>query len=137
MNNLIDIAELSRREIEDLFELTDRMKAQPGDYSNALENATLVMLFAKPSTRTRLSFETGITQLGGHGIFFEMEASQLQRGEPIADTARVMSRYEDLIMARLFNHSEIQELAEYATVPVINGLTDLLHPCQALSDIYT
>ncbi|UWG51489.1 Ornithine carbamoyltransferase [Halalkaliarchaeum sp. AArc-CO] len=137
MKQLIDIRDLTREEIESLFERTDQLKSTPVKFSSALKNRTLVMLFAKPSTRTRLSFETGMTQLGGHAIFFEMEESQLGRGEPIADTSKVMSRYEDAIMARLFDHDEIVELAEHASVPVINGLTDFLHPCQALTDLYT
>jgi len=137
MNNLVDIDHLTSTDIESIFELTDRLKADPGEFASVMDNRTLVMLFAKPSTRTRLSFETGMTQLGGHAIFFGMEESQLGRGEPISDTAKVMSRYEDAIMARLFDHDEIVELAEHAEVPVVNGLTDFLHPCQALTDLYT
>jgi ornithine carbamoyltransferase len=137
MNHLIDLNDWSRSDIEHVFELTDDMKANPGEYASVMDNKTLVMLFAKPSTRTRLSFETGMTQLGGHGIFFGMEKSQLGRGEPISDTSKVMSRYEDAIMARLFDHGDMTELAENAEVPVVNGLTDFLHPCQALTDLYT
>ncbi|AFZ71936.1 ornithine carbamoyltransferase [Natronobacterium gregoryi] len=137
MQHLVDINDVETEEIEQLFELTDEMKENPGEFSSVMDNKTLVMLFAKPSTRTRLSFETGMTQLGGHGIFFEMGSSQLSRGEPISDVSQVMSRYEDAIMARLFEHDEMLELAEHAEVPVINGLTDFLHPCQALTDLYT
>jgi ornithine carbamoyltransferase len=137
MNDLVDVHDLTSTDIEAIFGLTDRMKANPGEFGSVMDNGTLVMLFAKPSTRTRLSFETGMTQLGGHAIFFGMEESQLGRGEPIADTARVMSRYEDAIMARLFDHAELVELADHAEVPVVNGLTDFLHPCQALTDLYT
>ncbi len=137
MQHLVDIDDLSRDDIEQLFDLTDRMKENPDEFSSVMDNKTLVMLFAKPSTRTRLSFETGMTQLGGHAIFFEMGSSQLSRGEPISDVSQVMSRYEDAIMARLFDHEEMIELAEHADVPVINGLTDFLHPCQALTDLYT
>lgn len=137
MDNLIDINELSRAQIEDLFDLTERMKRSPRVFSEVMAGRTLIMLFAKPSTRTRLSFESGTTMLGGHAIFLAMEHSQLGRGEPISDTARVMSRYADLIMARLFDHDEIVDLARYADIPVINGLTDYLHPCQALGDLYT
>ncbi|APW98474.1 ornithine carbamoyltransferase [Halobiforma lacisalsi AJ5] len=137
MQHLIDLNDVTTEEIEQLFELTDEMKENPDEFSAVMDNKTLVMLFAKPSTRTRLSFETGMTQLGGHGIFFEMGSSQLSRGEPISDVSQVMSRYEDAIMARLFDHEEMIELAENADVPVVNGLTDLLHPCQALTDLYT
>lgn len=136
-DHLIDIHDLSRTDIEELFELTDEMKANPEEFASVMDNQTLVMLFAKPSTRTRLSFETGMTQLGGHGIFFDMSESQLGRGEPISDTSKVMSRYEDAIMARLFDHDDMMELAEHADVPVVNGLTDFLHPAQALTDLYT
>ncbi|MFT4891399.1 MAG: ornithine carbamoyltransferase [Halobacteriales archaeon] len=137
MEHLIDLNDWSRSDIEHVFELTDDMKEHPEEYASVMDNKTLVMLFSKPSTRTRLSFETGMTQLGGHGIFFGMEKSQLGRGEPISDTSKVMSRYEDAIMARLFDHEDMVELAEHADVPVINGLTDFLHPCQALTDLYT
>ncbi len=137
MKHLIDIHDLSRSDVEHVFDLTDRMKADPDEFASVMDNKTLVMLFAKPSTRTRLSFETGMTQLGGHAIFFGMEKSQLGRGEPISDTAKVMSRYEDAIMARLFAHEDMEELAEHADIPVVNGLTDFLHPCQALTDLYT
>ncbi|MEF8756951.1 MAG: ornithine carbamoyltransferase, partial [Halobacteriales archaeon] len=115
----------------------DRLKADRGAFEAALRNETLLMLFAKPSTRTRISFETGMTQLGGHAIFFGQDQSQLGRGEPISDTAKVASRYVDGIMARLFEHDDMLELAEHADVPVLNGLTDFLHPHQALADLYT
>ncbi len=108
-----------------------------GVSSDVLERQTLGMLFQKPSTRTRVSFETGMTQLGGHAIFLGADDIQLGRGEPISDTARALSGYVDFIMARLFDHSELEELATYATVPVINGLTDDAHPCQSLADLLT
>ncbi len=95
------------------------------------------MLFSKASTRTRVSFETGFYQLGGHPIYLSDSASQVGRGEPICDTARVLSSFVDGIMIRTFSHDSVVELAQYASVPVINGLTDLLHPCQALTDIFT
>ena len=95
------------------------------------------MIFSKASTRTRVSFETGFHQLGGHPIYLSDASSQVGRGEPVKDTARVLSRYVDGIMIRTFSHDSVIELAKYATVPVINGLTDLLHPCQALTDIFT
>ncbi len=110
---------------------------QQGDTKDVLKRQTLGMLFQKPSTRTRVSFETGMTQLGGHAIFLGADDIQLGRGEPIKDTARALSGYVDFIMARLFDHSELEELAAYATVPVINGLTDDAHPCQSLADLLT
>ena len=110
---------------------------QQGDAKDTLERQTLGMVFQKPSTRTRVSFETGMTQLGGHAIFLGADDIQLGRGEPIKDTARALSGYVDFIMARLFDHSELEELAAYATVPVINGLTDDAHPCQSLADLLT
>lgn len=137
MNDLIDINDLTTEEIEVLFDLTDRMKSNPESFATLHPNQTLMMLFAKPSTRTRLSFEAGMTQLGGHAIDLAQERSQIERGEPLKDVAGVSSRYVDAIMARLYAHDDILELAEHADVPVINGLTDLLHPCQALADLYT
>jgi ornithine carbamoyltransferase len=137
MDDLLDIHDVTAAEIEDVFAITDRMKADPDAFGDALRNDTLLMLFAKPSTRTRLSFETGMTQLGGHAIDFTMEKSQLGRGEPISDTGAVAGRYVDAIMARLFEHDDLLELADAADVPVVNGLTDFLHPCQALADLYT
>jgi ornithine carbamoyltransferase len=109
-----------------------------GDYTDKpLTGKSLAMIFMKSSTRTRVSFEVGTWQLGGHALFLSPRDVQLGRGEPVADTARVLSRYVDGIMIRTFAHSEVEELAKYADVPVINGLTDLLHPCQILADILT
>lgn len=102
-----------------------------------LQNKVLAMVFEKASTRTRLSFETGMVQLGGHAIFLSPQDTQIGRGEPIADTARVLSRMVDIIMIRTFEHEKAEILAEYSSVPVINGLTDLYHPCQVLTDIQT
>lgn len=137
MNHLLDIDDLSKTDIEDLYELTDRLKADPEEFGDSLTNESLVMLFAKPSTRTRISFEAGMTELGGHAIYFSQEHSQISRGESLNDTATVLSRYAGGIMARLFDHETMLELATGADVPVINGLTDKLHPCQALADGYT
>ncbi|HET9799887.1 MAG TPA: ornithine carbamoyltransferase, partial [Gemmatimonadaceae bacterium] len=109
-----------------------------GEYRKApLAGKTLAMIFMKASTRTRVSFEVGTFQLGGHALFLSPRDVQLGRGEPIADTARVLSRYVDGIMIRTFAHQDVEELARYADVPVINGLTDLLHPCQILADLLT
>lgn len=134
--DFLSILDFSREETEELFHLAIRMKSP--DYSETpLAGQTLGMVFAKSSTRTRVSFEVGTYQLGGHALFLSSRDIQLGRGEPIKDTARVLSRYLDGIMIRTFDHSDVEELAEYSTVPVINGLTDLLHPCQLLADMLT
>jgi ornithine carbamoyltransferase len=137
MDHVLDIADLTAAEIESLYDLTDRIKADPDAFDGSLDNESLVMLFAKPSTRTRISFETGMTELGGHAVHFSKEHSQISRGEALRDTATVISRYAGGIMARLFEHETLLELAEGSESPVINGLTDKLHPCQALADGYT
>src|SRR5438874_5468828 len=134
--DFLAIPDFSRQELDALFTLADRMKA--GKYrKRPLEGKSLAMIFMKSSTRTRVSFEAGTYQLGGHALFLSPRDVQLGRGEPIADTARVLSRYVDGIMIRTFAHQDIEELAKYADVPVINGLTDLLHPCQVLADLLT
>lgn len=135
MKNLISIADMSRSEIESVFRLTDNFKKHP--YKPVLKDRNLAMIFAKPSTRTRVSFEVAMNHLGGHAIYLNQNDLRLGWGETIADTARTLSRYCDFIMARLFAHRDILELAENSSVPVINGLTDLLHPCQGLTDLYT
>ncbi len=128
--------DLSRQEVHALFELAARMKS--GAYrEKPLAGKTLGMIFAKSSTRTRVSFEVGAYQLGGHALFLSSRDIQLGRGEPIRDTARVLSRMLDILMIRTFDHAEVEELARYASVPVINGLTDLHHPCQILADVLT
>lgn len=108
-----------------------------GEQWRPLEGKALAMIFEKPSTRTRVSFEVGMYQLGGHALYLSAQETQLGRGESLADTARVLSRYVDAILIRTFEHQKVEELARAATVPVINGLSDLLHPCQVLSDIFT
>ena len=134
--DFLQIPDFSRDEINSLFDIADRMKA--GKYKKKpLEGKSLAMIFMKSSTRTRVSFEVGAYQLGGHALFLSPRDVQLGRGEPIADTARVLSRYVDGIMIRTFAHQDIEELAKYASVPVINGLTDLVHPCQVLADLLT
>src|SRR5262249_30542796 len=124
-------------EIEDVLNLASEVKSRPQDFRSALAGRTLAMIFEKSSTRTRVSFEAGMFQLGGLGMFLSSRALQLGRGEPVSDTARVLSRYVDGIMARTFAHQTVEDLARYASVPVINGLSDLLHPCQALADFQT
>ncbi len=134
--HFLAIPDLTRPELIALFDLAARMKR--GEYRDRpLAGKTLGMIFAKSSTRTRVSFEVGAYQLGGHALFLSARDIQLGRGEPIRDTARVLSRYLDGIMIRTFDHGDIEELACYASIPVINGLTDLLHPCQVLADLLT
>jgi len=134
--DLLQIPDFSAPEIESLFRLAEAMRS--GSYDRKpLAGKSLGMIFMKSSTRTRVSFEVGAWQLGGHALFLSPRDVQLGRGEPIADTARVLSRYVDGIMIRTFAHAEIEELARYADVPIINGLTDLVHPCQVLADLLT
>jgi ornithine carbamoyltransferase len=135
--HFLSLRDHSREEIELLFELAATIKAEPERYTSALAGKSLGMIFQKPSTRTRVSFEVGMFQLGGTALFLGSNDIQLHRGETIADTARVLSRYVNGIMARVFAHDDILDLARYGTVPVINGLSDLLHPCQALADYFT
>jgi ornithine carbamoyltransferase len=134
--DFLAIPDFSTGELNALFALAERMRA--GSYDKQpLAGKALAMLFMKSSTRTRVSFEVGARQLGAHPLFLSQRDVQLGRGEPVADTARVLSRYVDGIMIRTFAHAEVEELARHATVPVINGLTDLLHPCQVLADVLT
>ena len=134
--HFLAIPDFEQGELKRLFDLADAMRT--GAYRDKpLAGRSLGMIFMKASTRTRVSFEVGAWQLGGHALFLSPRDIQLGRGEPVADTARVLSRYVDGIMIRTFAHAEIEELARYATVPVINGLTDLLHPCQILADLLT
>ena len=134
--DFLAIPDYSRDELLALFDLAERMRK--GEYKDKpLAGKSLAMIFMKASTRTRVSFEVGTWQLGGHALFLSPRDVQLGRGEPVADTARVLSRYVDGIMIRTYAHAEVELLAQYADVPVINGLTDLLHPCQILADILT
>jgi ornithine carbamoyltransferase len=134
--HFLAIPDFTRPELLSLFDLAARMKR--GDYAGKpLAGKTLGMIFAKSSTRTRVSFEVGAYQLGGHALFLSSRDIQLGRGEPIRDTARVLSRYLDGIMIRTFDHADVEELARFGSIPVINGLTDLLHPCQVLADLLT
>lgn len=135
--SLISVADLTPEELRGLFALTARVKSEPERYRTRLSGKSLAMIFQKSSTRTRVSFEVGMLQLGGQGLFLSSRDLQLGRGETISDTAKVLSRYVDGIMARTFAHQTIVDLAKYATIPVINGLTDDLHPCQALADFFT
>lgn len=135
--DFIEVHNYTAAEVMEIFELARDIKANPKKYANALAGKTLAMIFEKSSTRTRVSFEVGMFQLGGHALFLSSRDIQLGRGEPIYDTAKVLSRYVDGIMARTFAHKTVTDLAEYASVPVINGLTDLVHPCQSMTDYFT
>ena len=135
--HLISLKDYSREEIEEIFDLAAAVKADSAAYGGVLQGKSLAMIFQKPSTRTRVSFEVGMFELGGTALHLGAHDIQLQRGESVADTARVLSRLVDGIMARVFAHQDILDLARYGSVPVINGLSDLLHPCQALADYFT
>jgi ornithine carbamoyltransferase len=135
--HFLSLKDWSRDEIELLFEQAAAIKANPESYAGVLAGQSLAMIFQKPSTRTRVSFEVGMHQLGGRALFLGSDDIQLNRGETIADTARVLSRYVQGIMARVFAHQDVTDLARHGSVPVINGLSDLLHPCQALADYFT
>jgi ornithine carbamoyltransferase len=134
--HFLTIPDFSRPELHTLFDLAARMKSGAWR-EKPLAGKTLAMIFTKSSTRTRVSFEVGAFQLGGHALFLSSRDIQLGRGEPIRDTARVLSRYVDGIMIRTFDHADVEELARYGSIPVINGLTDLQHPCQILADLLT
>ncbi len=135
--HLVSLRDYSRDELVEVFDLADQVKADPAAYGGVLQGKSLAMIFQKPSTRTRVSFEVGMFELGGTALYLSAGDIQLHRGESIADTARVLSRYVDGIVARVFSHQDILDLARHSTVPVINGLSDLLHPCQALADYFT
>jgi ornithine carbamoyltransferase len=134
-DDFLDIDDVTPDELDALLDRAAAMKA--GETDPRLADATLGMIFEKPSTRTRVSFETGMTRLGGHAMFLGPDDIQLGHGEPLRDTARVLGRYVDGVMARLFDHEDVETLAEYADCPVINGLTDEAHPCQTLADLLT
>lgn len=139
MNHLLKMMDLSTEEIIDILNLADQLKYElkhgiPHDH---LKGKTLGMIFEKASTRTRVSFETGMYQLGGYPLFLSSSDMQIGRGEPVEDTARVLSRYLNGIMIRTFKQSEVEDLAKYGSIPIINGLTDYCHPCQVLADLLT
>ena len=135
--DLISIKDLTTQEIEDLFNLTDKIKKDKSRFANVLAGKALALLFQKPSNRTRVSFEVGMYQLGGYSIYLGPDEINLGVRESIKDVAKTLSRYVDGIVLRTFEHKNVIDLAQFATVPVINGLSDLLHPCQALADVYT
>ncbi|MCE1246243.1 MAG: ornithine carbamoyltransferase [Firmicutes bacterium] len=137
--HITSILDLSTEEINQILKVAETLKLERMQRipHPILAGRNLAMIFEKPSTRTRISFEVGINQLGGSALYLSSKDMQLGRGETIADTAKVLSRYVDCIMARVFSHNTIKELAENATVPVINGLSDYEHPCQVLADVFT
>jgi ornithine carbamoyltransferase len=138
-SHFLSLGQFSRQELDAIFDLTRELKKKQkhGTEHRLLSGKTLAMIFEKASTRTRISFEVGIYQLGGHGLFISSGTSQMGRGEPIKDSARVMSRYCDGVMIRTFGQEIVEEFARYSTIPVINGLTDLFHPCQIMADLFT
>ncbi len=139
MQHLLKMLDLSCEEITDILDLADQLKYQTKHNipHPILEGKTLGMIFQKASTRTRVSFETGMYQLGGYPLFLSAQDLQIGRGEPVQDTARVLSRYIDCIMIRTFAQSEVEDLAKFGNIPIINGLTDFAHPCQVLADLLT
>ena len=139
MKHLLKLADLDKGDILDILNLADQLKYenQHGIEHHHLKGKTLGMIFQKSSTRTRVSFETGMYQLGGQALFLSNRDLQIGRGEPVQDTARVLSRYLDGIMIRTFAQKEVEDLAEYGSIPIINGLTDYCHPCQVLADLLT
>ncbi|EMA40880.1 ornithine carbamoyltransferase [Halobiforma nitratireducens] len=139
VRHFLEIDDVSTDELRAILDRADEYKRAQADGQDHedLEGQTLGMIFQKPSTRTRVSFETGLTQLGGHAVFLGEDDIQLGRGEPLKDTSRTLSRYVDAVMARVFKHENIEVFADYADVPVVNGLTDDAHPCQTLADLQT
>ena len=137
--NVLTLDELESKEIEHLLELAIELKKEQkkGHEKPILQNKTLAMIFEKPSTRTRVSFEVGMLQLGGHAITLSSDNLQMSRGETISDTAKTLSRYVDAIMARVYDHDTLEEFSAYSSIPVINGLSNLYHPCQILADLMT
>ncbi|ABZ78631.1 ornithine carbamoyltransferase [Shewanella halifaxensis HAW-EB4] len=137
MKHLLSIKDLSQQQLLDLLALAKTIKANPAEYKHALEGKSVVMLFEKPSLRTRVSFDIGINKLGGHCLYLDQQNGELGKREPVSDFAANISCWADAIVARTFLHSTIEELAEHGTVPVINALSDLYHPCQGLADFLT
>jgi ornithine carbamoyltransferase len=137
MEHFLRIADLSGAEIMKVFELAADIKAHPGRYRSALRDRTVALIFQKPSTRTRVSFEAGIRQMGGTSLYLAPNDLQLGRGETVSDTARVLSRYVDAVVGRVYAQEDLEEMARSGTIPVINGLSDAFHPCQALADYFT
>lgn len=137
MNDLLSVKDLSLKDINDIFLLTARVKRYPGRFAHALAGKTVALVFEKPSNRTYVSFSVGAYQLGGNAIYLGPDQIKLRVRESVADVARTLSRYVDAIVLRTFEHKNVTEMARWASVPVINGLSDFSHPCQALADVFT
>jgi len=137
--DFLTLQDFTAYEIHEILEATKRFKEKSVsvEEKNALSGRSIILLFQKPSTRTRVSFDVAISQLGGHPISLGWAESQLGRGETIADTARVLSRYVDAVVARVYRHADLVEMAKYSSIPIINALSDLYHPCQIVADLYT
>jgi len=135
--HLLSVSDLGVQELSEVISLTDKVKKSPTEYRDRLQDKTLVLMFEKPSTRTKVSFEAAMVQLGGYPITLHGDTSQLSRGETPADSARVLNRYTDAIVCRVYAHETLREMAQNSSIPVINALSDLEHPCQAISDLYT
>ncbi len=138
MKHLVTLKDWAAEEILQVLDLADELKREPSKYYDTMHRKVLVMIFEKPSLRTRVSFETGMCQMGGDAIYYDMSTSPLGSGkENIHDTIQVLSRYADIVMARLFSHENLEEMVKYGSIPVINGLTNYTHPCQILADLQT
>src|SRR3989344_917836 len=137
VNHLLSLMDSVEDDILELIDCASHIKSYPDVYANTLKSKTMLMVFEKPSLRTRVSFQVGMHQLGGHCVIMEARDTPLGEKESISDTAKVSSRYCDIIVARLFKQGDIEDLAGNATIPVINALTDTFHPCQILSDLFT
>jgi ornithine carbamoyltransferase len=137
VRDLIADGDLTRRDLELIFQVTERVKSSPGSFARALEGKQLAMIFEKPSLRTRVTFEVGMTSMGGFAVYLDHAKPRLGERESIKDVARNLERWVHGIVARTFSHAAVQELAEHASIPVINALTDAFHPCQALADLFT
>ena len=137
VTDLVAERELTRKDLKLIFDLAERVKTSPGSFARTLQGKQLAMIFEKPSLRTRVSFEVGMTSMGGHAVFLEHSKPRLGERESIKDIAKNLERWVDGIAARTFSHAAVSELAENASIPVINALSDLLHPCQAIADFFT
>ena len=137
MKHVLSDFDLSKEDLDEVLTLSEKIKQRPGKYSDSLKNKTLLMLFELASLRTRISFEAGMTQLGGHAIFYGVEGGGFTRSETLEDGVKVLSRYSDCIMARVLKQEDMERIGKAATVPVINGMTEVYHPCQNLADLLT